>query len=66
MNDLQQSAIRMISELAEELDNEIIRLGNKLNIDKEPFDASKHTYPLASKARDIKRWAEAVLQSNKK
>jgi len=63
MNDLQKLALEHIQKMANELDSESIRLSNILGIDKQEFDAETHTYPLAAKARNIGRWAEAILDS---
>lgn len=65
MNKLQKLAIEHIKDLAEQLDNEAITLGNTIGLKKEEFDAPKHTYPIAGKSRTIARWAEAILESTK-
>jgi hypothetical protein len=59
MNELQKLALEHIQDLSEELDTEIIQLGNTLR--DEELILEKHTFPLASKAREITRWTKAIL-----
>ena len=63
MNELQKLALEHIKELAEQLNNEAITLGNTIGLKREEFDAPKHTYPIACKSRTISRWADAILES---
>lgn len=65
MNSLQKLALNHIKDIAKELDNEAIKLGNTIGLDKEKFDAQKHTYPIAGKARTIERWIDAIIECDK-
>ena len=66
MNKLEKLALEHVINLADELDSESISLGITLGLNKENFNAEKHTYPLAGKARRIVYWAEAILENSEK
>lgn len=66
MNDLQKLALRHISDLSEDLDNKAIDVGSIVGRGKEEFDPKKHTYPISFQAREIQRWAQAIIDSDKK
>jgi len=65
MNKLQKLALAHIKQMAEQLDNDAISLGNKIVLKKEEFEAEKHTYPIARKSREIASWIEAIIESDK-
>ncbi len=50
-----------VKEIADKLDNDCISLG--INLEKEEFNARKHTYPIAGDVRDISRWVEAIFEA---
>lgn len=65
MNKLQKLAIDHIKKLAEQLADDTIGMSNDIHIKKEEFKPEKHSYPIAGKSREIARWAEAIIDSEK-
>lgn len=67
MNELEEKAIRQIIELADKVGNMVSELAVKTINGKEiKIDVQKDIYPIGSVARDLQRWAEAIIKNKTK